>query len=48
MSYLKCQDCGEEKEDVRETTCPYDSEINEIETPITVCGDCYHQRGMDI
>lgn len=44
---LVCDDCGT-KEGVRETTCPYASEIGNKEIEITVCDNCYRERAMDI
>lgn len=44
----KCDDCGKEKVDVKETICPYAEEINGKEITCTLCDDCYHERCMDI
>lgn len=43
-----CQDCKKAKEDVRDTTCPFAHEIHDSIVNITVCGDCYYERCMDI
>lgn len=45
---LTCDDCGAMTPDVEETTCPYNSEINEKEVEITVCEKCYQERLYDI
>ncbi len=46
--FLTCQDCGITSGDVEKTICPYDQDINGIETEIIVCSECLYQRGMDI
>jgi len=38
-----CDDCGTE-ENVHETTCPYDSYMLGIETPVNLCDDCEDKR----
>ncbi len=48
VSPLKCDDCGATTPDVKETTCPYNAEINEKTVEITVCGKCYQERLYDI
>lgn len=45
---LKCQDCGLEKDDVKETICPFAADVNGTTVPIVVCGDCYKERLYDI
>jgi len=45
---MKCQDCGKEREDVKETTCPYAEELYDEIQKITVCDDCYNERGYSI
>jgi hypothetical protein len=45
---MKCEDCGKEKPDVKETICPYAEEICEEKIPATLCDDCYGERLMDI
>ena len=45
---LKCEDCGVVSEEVEKGTCPYDSEINSVETPVVLCPNCYQQRAYDI
>lgn len=44
---LTCQDCGT-TDGVRNTTCPFASEINGRELEITVCGNCRQRRAEDI
>ena len=44
----KCQDCEKEKDDVSTRKCPYEEEINNTEIEVNICGDCYHERCMDI
>lgn len=49
--FLKCQDCGERKEDVVETECPYAAEMGDPGSApvlITVCRECRTERAMDI
>jgi len=48
MKYKQCQVCDQRSEDVVDTFCPYDQEIHEINTPITVCRDCYDEISMEI
>lgn len=43
-----CDDCGEDKEDVKETACPYAEEIDDNIIECNLCDDCYHERCMDI
>lgn len=45
---LKCQDCQKEDETVEHTVCPYDEEINDVITVITVCQCCLNERAADI
>lgn len=45
---MNCDDCGKNKEDVKETTCPYTEEINDSIIECNLCDDCYHERCMDI
>lgn len=45
---LTCQDCGQSKEDVRRTTCPFADEVYGDEVVITVCGECRHERADSI
>ena len=44
---LICFDCGT-KEKVRETTCPFASEINNEEIEVDLCDACYRERMWDI
>ena len=46
--YLKCDDCGEKKEDVVKTICPYEEEIYDEKVECQLCDNCYHERCMDI
>ena len=44
-----CEDCDwKDKEDVRERVCPFDQDVNGIETLVLICDDCHHERAMDI
>ena len=45
---LKCDDCGEEKEDVKDTFCPYQEDVCDNNVEVKLCDDCYHERCMDI
>jgi hypothetical protein len=45
---LVCERCGKTGPDVKETICPYDKEINDTETPATLCDDCYQESVDDI
>lgn len=44
---LCCEDCGTD-ENVSIGPCPYRLEINNDESPVALCSDCYHDRVMDI
>lgn len=41
---LKCQDCGIISSDVRETTCPFDIQINNIRAYAILCRDCLRNK----
>jgi len=43
---LECEDCSNGMG--RETTCPFQSEINEIEVECILCESCYQNRADDI
>ena len=45
---LRCQDCEQIKDDVKNTTCPFASEIHNETLHITVCEDCEYERAMNI
>ena len=45
---MKCDDCYEEKEDVKETICPFAEDIYNKSIACKLCDDCYHERCMDI
>lgn len=45
---LCCEDCGKQDDTVRNDICPYAEEIDDIDIPIVICPDCYHERCMDI
>jgi len=45
---LECDDCRQTKPDVKKTTCPYAEDINDSIIECQLCGDCYHERCMDI
>ncbi len=44
----KCEDCGDEGEQVRYTACPYASETHSETVMVTLCDNCYHERCMAI
>ena len=46
--YLQCDDCGQIKEDVEHTVCPYAEDIHGEIVEVILCGDCFHERCMDI
>lgn len=46
--YLTCEDCGKMDETVKATLCPYDLDINGIETEVNLCPNCEYERAMDI
>lgn len=48
VEHLKCQDCGVINDTVKITFCPYAQELNGEKIEITVCDDCYVDRGHDI
>lgn len=41
---LRCEDCKQQKQSVRETTCPYDDDVEDIKTPAILCDECYKER----
>ena len=45
---MKCDDYYEDKEDTKETICPYAEEIHEEKIECKLCDDCYYERCMDI
>ncbi len=45
---LRCQDCGEQDDTVRYTTCPFAEEINYERVYVTICSRCYQERCWDI
>ena len=45
---MTCDDCDEDKEDVKKVNCPYAKEINDSIIECDLCDDCYHDRCMDI
>jgi len=42
--WKQCGDCGETREDVVETVCPYAQNTRGMEVLIVVCEDCYTKR----
>jgi hypothetical protein len=44
---LECDDCGT-TEDVEETSCPYQSDVNNKIVPANLCPKCNQQRCEDI
>lgn len=47
MQQEKCQDCGKEKDDVRERACPFAEEIRDEIVMVVICDDCCHERFLD-
>ena len=45
---LVCEDCGAKNKTVERGHCPYDHDVNEKETEVTLCRKCYQQRADDI
>jgi hypothetical protein len=45
---MKCEDCGKESSDVKETVCPYAEEIYSEKIPAILCDDCYLERCLDV
>ena len=45
---LRCQDCGCTDHTVNETICPYDDEILDTQTHVTLCTKCYKDRCQEI
>jgi len=43
-----CDDCKKERDDVRDTFCPYADEIAGEKIAMKLCNDCYQERSMDI
>ena len=43
-----CDDCGEKKEDVELTTCPFAEEIHDVKEYCYLCDDCLKERALDI
>lgn len=41
---MKCEDCGEDREDVQAATCPFTSDIYYQDVVIVVCMDCLRSR----
>jgi hypothetical protein len=48
VAMLRCQDCEQIREDVTETICPYNADVNNTVIKILVCDNCYQQRADDI
>lgn len=44
----KCQDCGEKREDVKDTLCPFALDMFDECRNVTICSDCYQDRCDDI
>ena len=43
---MTCEDCG--SDEGYETTCPYTEDIEGEIVECVLCGECYHDRCMDI
>ncbi len=43
-----CEDCGKVSECGKDINCPYDEEILDKITPVTICYDCYIGRCQEI
>ena len=48
LLWLTCDDCHQQKEDVKETICPYNEDVNNEIVPAILCEDCYYERAADI
>jgi hypothetical protein len=46
--YLICDDCHLAKEDVKDVMCPYDRDVNNMDTPALLCDMCYGERCDEI
>lgn len=46
--YLICDDCKKQDETVTEGNCPFMADVNNIDSPATLCRACYSERCMDI
>lgn len=44
---MKCNDCKQEKPDVRWRTCPYAEEIYCKEVWLWLCDECSYERYLD-
>jgi hypothetical protein len=45
---MKCEQCGQDKDDVGIVTDPYAADVLDEEVEMQLCGDCYRQRADDI
>jgi len=41
---LVCDDCGKRGDDVEDTICPYEYEINDKSVDAILCGECHQVR----
>ena len=44
----RCESCGKLKDDVVESTDPYQADINNIKVKVRWCGNCYQIACEDI
>lgn len=44
----RCEDCGNQEDTVRYTTCPFAEEIYDERVYVTICSQCYQERCDDI
>lgn len=44
MKRKRCEDCGQLKEDVKITNCPFAEEINNELIKVKICDACYKER----
>jgi DNA-directed RNA polymerase subunit RPC12/RpoP len=45
---LTCEDCGKKDETVERGPCPYESDVNEDNTPVNLCPECSAKRAEEI
>lgn len=43
-----CRQCGKVGDDVIFAPCPYQSEINDDDTPVWLCEDCRYDNALEI
>ncbi len=45
---LICEDCKCQDETVTKGLCPYDQDVNGIDTEVCLCSSCFNERIMGI